>query len=339
MNFPHKNMDWQSASSQLRNKIREVKAPDFEALALEVFRHQLRYNPLYKEYTQLLHIEAEKVQKVSQIPFLPIQFFKSHTIQTGNWEPTLYFSSSGTTQTSTSRHPVRSVDWYLETTERIFHFFYGKLEDYCVLALLPAYLERQGSSLVRMAQHFIERSKHPQSGFFLYNYPELMELIRDCRAKQTPFLLLGVSFALWELSEQYPENLQGGIIMETGGMKGRRKEITREELHALLKAAFQLEHIHSEYGMTELFSQAYSKGEGLFYPAPTMRVMTREITDPLCPQKPGRTGAINVIDLANVDTVSFIATDDVGRVYEDGSFEVLGRMDSSDIRGCNLLIR
>lgn len=332
-------MDWQSAGSQLRNKIRAVKAEHFEALALEVFRHQLRYNSLYQTYTQLLHIEAEKVQHLSQIPFLPIQFFKSHTIRTGSWDPALYFSSSGTTQTSTSRHAVRSQDWYLETAERIFQYFYGPLEDYCILALLPAYLERQGSSLVRMAQHFIERSKHPRAGFFLYNYPELMEVIRDCREQQTPFLLLGVSFALWELSEQYPESLRGGIIMETGGMKGRRKEITREELHGLLKEAFQVEHIHSEYGMTELFSQAYSKGGGLFHPAPTMRVSTRELTDPLCPQKPGKTGAMNIIDLANVDTISFIATDDIGRVYEDGSFEILGRMDSSDIRGCNLLIQ
>lgn len=332
-------MDWQSSSSQLRDKIRTVSAQDFEALALEVFRHQVRYNSLYQQYLQLLHIEFEKVQKLSQIPFLPIQFFKSHTIQTGDWVPELFFSSSGTSEAATtSRHPVRSKDWYLEMTERIFRFFYGALDDFCILALLPAYLERQGSSLVLMAQRFIERSQHPRSGFFLYNYAELMEVIRECRSEQTPFLLLGVSFALWELSEQFPEDLSGGIIMETGGMKGRRREVTREELHAILTKAFKVEQIHSEYGMTELFSQAYSKGEGLFHPAPTMRIMTREITDPLCPQKTGKTGAINIIDLANVDTISFIATDDIGRVYEDGSFEILGRMDSSDIRGCNLLL-
>ncbi len=332
-------MDWQSSSSQLRKKIRAVRADNFESLALEVFHHQFRYNPLYRAYVQLLHIDAEKVQKLSEIPFLPIQFFKTHTIQTGDWKPELFFSSSGTGKAPTnSRHAVRSVDWYLEMTENIFQTFYGQLEDFCVLALLPAYLERQGSSLVLMAQHFIDRSQHPRSGFFLYNYPELLEVVRECQATKTAFLLLGVSFALWELSEQFPENLNNGIIMETGGMKGRRKEITREELHRILQDAFQVSAIHSEYGMTELFSQAYSEGNGLFHPAPTMRILTRELTDPLCQQRAGKTGAINIIDLANLDTISFIATDDVGRVYEDGSFEVLGRMDSSDIRGCNLLL-
>lgn len=332
-------MDWKSSSSQLRNKIKAVEAHNFEALALEVFQYQARYNTLYRQYIQLLHIEAEKVQKLSQIPFLPIQFFKSHLIQSGNWEPELQFSSSGTGQAAmTSRHAVRSRKWYLETTERIFESFYGNINNYCVLALLPAYLERQGSSLVLMAQHFIDRSSDPRSGFFLYNYPDLMKVIRECRAEKRPFLLLGVSFALWELSEQFQEDLSDGIIMETGGMKGRRKEITREELHGLLSASFGASKIHSEYGMTELFSQAYSKGDGRFQPAPGMMVLTREITDPLTRQKAGKTGAVNIIDLANVDTISFIATDDVGRVYEDGTFEILGRMDASDIRGCNLLL-
>jgi hypothetical protein len=222
-------------------------------------------------------------------------------------------------------------------TESIFNYFYGPIEDYCVLALLPAYLERTGSSLVLMAQHFIERSKYPQSGFFLYNYGELIKNIKDCQQRNIPFLLLGVSFALWELSEKFEEDLSGGIIMETGGMKGRRKEITREELHKLFSTSFKVNDIHSEYGMTELFSQAYSKGRGIFYPAPTMKVLTREITDPLTLQKGGKSGVINIIDLANLDTISFIATDDIGRVQADGSFEVLGRMDASDIRGCNLL--
>ncbi len=332
-------MDWESSSSQLRNKIKSLKRKDFEKTALSVFHHQVKHNPLYQSYTQLLHIQTEKVQSLEQIPYLPIQFFKSYSIKTGDWKEEEIFSSSGTSQmNTTSRHLVRDTSWYLEACQRIFENFYGKIEDYCILALLPAYLERKGSSLVLMAQHFIEQSKYSQSGFFLYDYPQLTEQIKSCQKQNIPFLLLGVSFALWDLAEQYPMNMSGGIIMETGGMKGRRKEITRSELHQIFKEAFNIDSIHSEYGMTELFSQAYSKGDGLFYPGLGLSILSREITDPLSPQKYGKTGALNIIDLNNLDTISFIATDDLGKVYEDGSFEVLGRLDSSDIRGCNLLL-
>ncbi len=332
-------MDWKSAGSQLRNKIKGVSEESFEELALAVFKYQAEFNPLYRQYIKLLHLKPEKVDRLHEIPFLPIQFFKSHEIKTGEWAPESWFTSSGTGGSATnSRHAVRSVQEYLDNTIRCFDFFYGKIEEYAVLALLPAYLEREGSSLVLMAQHFIERSKYAQSGFFLYNVEELLERIQQCREAKIPILLLGVSFALWDLAEKYTMDLSGTLIMETGGMKGRRREITREELHGIFRQAFQVEHIHSEYGMTELFSQAYSKGKGLFFPSPTMKILTREITDPLSLQQPGKTGAINIVDLANLDTISFIATDDLGKVYLDGSFEILGRMDASDIRGCNLLL-
>jgi len=232
---------------------------------------------------------------------------------------------------------VRSLDDYLRNTRRGFEHFYSAPEQYCILALLPSYLERSGSSLISMAEHFIGRSPYPQSGFFLYNTESLLRIIEVCQKKHIPVLLLGVSFALLELAERGPYDFSGVTVMETGGMKGRRREITRQELHAILGEGFQVEGIHSEYGMTELFSQAYSQGEGRFRPAPTMRVLTREISDPLTPQATGRTGGVNIVDLANLDTISFIATDDLGRVYEGGTFEILGRLDDSDIRGCNLL--
>jgi len=265
-------MDWESSSSQLRDKIKAVGKEGFKELALAVFQHQARHNPLYRKYIQLLNVRPERVTKPEQIPFLPIQFFKSYDIKTGSWTPERYFTSSGTgNKAQTSRHAVRSVSWYLNRTTSIFGHYYGSIEDYCIFALLPAYLEREGSSLVMMARHFIERSKYDASGFFLYDYPQLIRQIRSCRQRNIPFILLGVSFALWELAEQYEHNMQGGIVMETGGMKGRRREITRQELHGILTQAFSVDAIHYEYGMTELLSQAYSAGSGAFRLPPTMR--------------------------------------------------------------------
>ncbi|MCO6487137.1 MAG: acyl transferase [Phaeodactylibacter sp.] len=326
-----------------RNLIDRVKRAtlkeEFDALALDLFRYQSKYNPLYRQFLNLLGIVSPEINRLEDIPFLPIQFFKTHNVETGSWEPALTFSSSGTTASATSRHLLRDPGFYRRNARRGFSHFYGPVADYCVLALLPSYMERSGSSLVFMAEDFIRQSRYPQSGFFLYNTKELIGILADCKKNAVPTLLLGVSFALWELAEQYPMDLGGIIIMETGGMKGRRREITREELHGILMAAFQVETIHSEYGMTELLSQAYSRGGGLFRPAPTMRVLAREITDPFTLQQSGKTGALNIIDLANLDTISFIATDDLGRVYEDGSFEVLGRLDASDARGCNLLVQ
>jgi phenylacetate-coenzyme A ligase PaaK-like adenylate-forming protein len=324
--------------SELLRRVEQLKPPQFERVALDVFQYQAAQNPVYRRYLELLGTPAAEVKTLAQIPFLPISFFKTHDLQTGVWSPEQVFSSSGTSGQTTSRHTLRDEAFYRENAARAFAHFYGSVEEYAVLALLPSYLERSGSSLVFMADDFIRRSAYPQSGFFLYDTDQLRQKLADSLAKGQPTLLLGVSFALLDLAERYPMDLSGAIIMETGGMKGRRREMTRAELHQQLSQAFQVPAIHSEYGMTELLSQAYSKGGGRFQPASTMRVFTREITDPLAPQKPGRTGALNIIDLANLDTISFIGTDDLGRCYPDGSFEVLGRLDASDVRGCNLMV-
>lgn len=323
---------------QLLDKISQLPTGNFREIALEVFRYQARSNPVYAEYLQYLGVEPKTVRTLPEIPFLPIQLFKTYALQSGQWTASRTFTSSGTTGDQTSSHLLRDEAWYRSNARRGFEHFYGPLENYCILALLPAYLERSGSSLVFMADDFIRQSKYAESGFFLKDYAGLIQKLKNCREQGIPVLLIGVSFALWDLAEQHPLDLGNTIIMETGGMKGRRREITREELHDILKTAFRLKAIHSEYGMTELLSQAYSQGAGLFRPAPTMRVLSREITDPLAPQRLGKTGALNIIDLANLDTVSFIATDDLGRVYEDASFEILGRLDASDLRGCNLLL-
>ncbi|MAT53089.1 MAG: acyl transferase [Saprospirales bacterium] len=313
----------------------------FEPLALDVFRFQATHNPLYRRYLELIHVDPDAVDSLRKIPFLPIQFFKTYEIKTGVWEPETVFTSSGTTGQQPSRHFVRDTGYYLHNAVRGFEQWYSPVEELCFLALLPSYLERSGSSLVAMAAHFIERSRHPDSGFFLHNVDELIAVLRKYEAAGSsapPTVLLGVSFALLDLAEAHQFNLPELIVMETGGMKGRRVEPTRQQLHEVLRKAFGTAAIHSEYGMTELLSQAYSKGEGIFYPAATMRVLTREITDPLSPQKPGKSGGVNVIDLANVDSCAFIATEDLGRYYEDGSFEILGRFDNSDVRGCNLMV-
>lgn len=331
-------MDVNEIRKGLKQRIEKTTEAGFNLLALDVFRFQAQHNSLYRQYLDLLGVRPQQVASVGAIPFLPIQFFKTYTIQTGSWAPALAFASSGTTASTTSRHLLRDPEFYRQNARRGFVHFYGPLEGYCILALLPSYLERTNSSLVFMAEDFIQQSRRPQSGFFLYNTGKLAEILTDCKKNGIPALLLGVSFALWDLAEQHPMDLRGVTIMETGGMKGRRQELTREELHGILKSAFQVETIHSEYGMTELLSQAYSPGSGLFRPSPAMRVLAREITDPFAIQSPGKTGALNIVDLANLDTISFIATDDLGRVYDDGSFEVLGRLDASDARGCNLLV-
>lgn len=319
-------------------KLQTSAAEDFEKLAMEAFHYQANYNPLYRSYLGLLQKKTTAIQQVAEIPFLPISFFKNHTIKTGKWTASAVFSSSTTTGQIPSLHHLKSPADYQAISQLGFEHFYGDLSEFCILALLPSYLERSGSSLVYMVDHFIQQSKHPESGFFLNELDALVEKLAYCQQNGIPTLLIGVSFALLDLAERYPMPLQDMIIMETGGMKGRREEMTRDELHGILQEAFQVAAIHSEYGMTELFSQAYSKGNGLFYPSPTMRVLGRDITDPLSLQAPGQTAAINIIDLANLDTISFIATDDLGQVYPDHSFRILGRLDDSDIRGCNLMV-
>ncbi|MEL7118937.1 MAG: acyl transferase [Bacteroidota bacterium] len=328
-----------SSIGQLVRNLESSQSPNFEKLALTVFQKQARENSLYRKYLELIHINPVNVNKVKEIPFLPIQFFKSYKIKTGEWLAEDIFTSSGTTGSQNSQHFVKSKADYLQNCIKGFEYHYGAIDQYCVLALLPAYLERTGSSLVVMTDEMIQLSVDKNlSGFYLNQYDDLIEKLKYCQLNNIPTVLLGVSFALWDLAERKAIDFPGLIVMETGGMKGRRKEITRKELHAIYKEGFGVEKIHSEYGMTELMSQAYSKGEGLFNTTPSMRISTRQITDPLALQDIGKTGAINIIDLANYHTISFIATDDLGKVYEDGSFEVLGRMDNSDIRGCNLMV-
>lgn len=302
---------------------------------MAVFRYQAVHNPLYSRYLELLGRPSSTVHRP---PFLPIQFFKTQEVKTGSWTPQTVFTSSATTGQTPSRHLVRDLDFYLENVRRGFEGFYGAPSEWRFLALLPSYLEREGSSLVAMADHFIRMSKHPESGFFLNDLERLREVLIDCKTKGYKTLLLGVSFALLDFSERFPMDLSGITVMETGGMKGRRRELTRTELHEKLCAAFQLTEIHSEYGMTELFSQAYAQGGAVFAPASTMRVYAMEINDPFCPVERGRTGVLNIIDLANLDTCSFIQTEDIGKVYEDERFEVLGRLDVAEMRGCNLMV-
>ena len=323
---------------QLAERIRTLRPENFAEVALAVFRYQAAHNVIYARYLNLLRVQPQDVLRLTDIPCLPIALFKTQSVQSGTWTPVRTFTSSGTTGGTTSHHPLRSEAWYRQGARQTFERQYGPLRGRAVLALLPAYLERTGSSLVFMAQDFIEQSAHPASGFFLDDLPELARRLGELQKAGTPTLLLGVSFALLDLAERYPMPLGDTIIMETGGMKGRRRELTREELHTTLAVAFGVTDIHSEYGMTELLSQAYAPSRGRFLPAPTLRVLPRDVTDPFAQPDYGRTAALNLIDLANLDTISFIASDDLGRVYADGSFEVLGRMDFSDMRGCNLLV-
>jgi phenylacetate-coenzyme A ligase PaaK-like adenylate-forming protein len=310
----------------------------FTDTALQIFRFQAQNCAVYREFITNLKVDIGAIRHIDQIPFLPISFFKSHKVLSSTDEVQATFTSSGTTGMINSQHHVTDVNWYEESFRRAFNIFYGDIKDYCILALLPSYLEREGSSLIYMAEDLVEQSNNPNSGFFLYNHDELFQQLKKQQLAKKPTLLIGVTFALLDFVEHYPINFPGLIVMETGGMKGRRKEMIREELHHVLCNGFGVDTIHSEYGMTELLSQAYSKGNGIFDCPPWMKVITRDTNDPISNLDNDKTGGINVIDLANINSCSFIATQDLGKVYSDGSFEVLGRFDNSDIRGCNLLI-
>ena len=310
---------------------------DFEAKALELFRFQYHNNLAYKQFCSYLSRDTKNVNNLYDIPFLPIEFFKSKTIISKDKNPQISFSSSGTTGSKTSQHHVVDLHIYEESYLRAFHYFYGDIKDYCILALLPSYLEREGSSLIYMVDDLIKKSGHSLSGFYLDEFDALKNKITALDASGAKILLMGVSFALLDFVEKYPLQLSNTIIMETGGMKGRKKEMIRDELHHILKQGFGVEKIHSEYGMTELLSQAYSVGDGVFNTPPWMKVLIRDTEDPLTFQNDEKTGGINVIDLANVNSCSFIATQDLGKRYQDNSFEILGRFDHSDIRGCNLM--
>ncbi|WP_179353044.1 LuxE/PaaK family acyltransferase [Winogradskyella vidalii] len=310
---------------------------EFDALALEVFKFQFKNNRVYRSFCDLLYIHPSDVKTIADIPFLPIQFFKSRDVLSSTQTIEKTFSSSGTTGSTTSKHLVTDLKLYEESYLKAFKHFYGNIEDYVVLALLPSYLERDGSSLIYMVDDLINQSKQSESGFYLNNLEELANTLKTLEAKQQKTLLIGVSFALLDLVEAYQLKLKHTIVMETGGMKGRRKEIIRQELHQILQTGFGVKQIHSEYGMTELLSQAYSKGHGVFECPPWMKILTRDTEDALTIQAPNKTGGINVIDLANINSCSFIATQDLGKVNTNGEFEVIGRFDNSDIRGCNLM--
>ena len=311
---------------------------DFVQAALQTFGYQYQHNQVYQRFCTLLGRTPDKVRQLTDIPFLPIEFFKSEAVYCGNERPTTVFTSSGTTGSQTSRHYVKDLAVYQQSFRQGFADFYGNIEEYTVLALLPSYLERTGSSLITMVADLIERSGSADSGFYLNEYDLLAEKLTSLDRSGRKVLLIGVSFALLDLVETHRFQLKNTIIMETGGMKGRRKELIREELHAILCEGFGVEHIHSEYGMTELLSQAYSAGSGLYESVRWLKVLIRDTNDALSYQRPLKTGGINLIDLANIHSCSFIATQDLGRLHPDGKFEVLGRFDNADIRGCNLLI-
>lgn len=311
---------------------------EFKALSLAVFKHQFKNNKVYRSFCDLLFVHPSSISTIEEIPFLPIQFFKSRKVLSSLDEIQETFTSSGTTGSITSKHFVTNINLYKESYLKGFAHFYGNIEEYTVLALLPNYLERQGSSLVFMVADLIEKSKKVESGFYLDNIQELANKLLELNRNGQKILLIGVSFALLDLIEMQQFNLKNTIIMETGGMKGRRKELVREELHTILQNGFGVTEIHSEYGMTELLSQGYSKGNGVFKTPPWMKILTRDTEDALSINASGKNGGINVIDLANYNSCSFIATQDLGKVYENETFEIIGRFDNSDIRGCNLMV-
>ena len=309
----------------------------FDDHALKTFGFQYAGNRLYRNFVDRFRLHPEMLVDLNQIPFLPVSFFKTEIIKTGDFIPEIIFESSGTTGQIPACHAVKNLNIYRDSFMNGFDFFYGDIKNYCILGLLPAYLERTGSSLVFMVDEMIRQSGHPDSGFYLYDFDQLAHVIRKQEEKKQPTLLIGVSFALLDFAEQFEMKLNYTRVMETGGMKGRREELTRDELHDILKRKLSVPFIHSEYGMTELLSQAYSSGAGLYKPVPWMKIFVRDEDDPLNTRFSGE-GLLNVIDLANQDSCAFIATDDVVRLHKDGSFEILGRMDNSDMRGCSLLL-
>ena len=322
---------------EYEDKIFQANAVNFEEIAMGVFRYQAANNKVYRDYLSALKIHPSGISRLTELPFLPISLFKTQKVVTGQFEPEVIFESSGTTGSVSSKHFVKNVDLYRRSFMQAFKLFYGLPEKWCVIGLLPSYLERSSSSLVMMVNELIKSSKHPLGGFYLYEHQKLRDSLEKLQQAGQPTLLIGVSFALLDFGELFGMPLQNVVVIETGGMKGRRAEITRLQLHQTLEKYFNLTDIHSEYGMTELLSQAYSLSDGLFNCPPWMTVMVRDEDDPLSVNLQGR-GILNVIDLANLYSCSFIATDDIGIVYPDQKFEVQGRMDNSDVRGCSLMV-
>lgn len=321
------------------NSVFNIKSnADFEKVALDVFKFQFQNNRVYRSFCDLINKHPSDVKNYCDIPFLPIQFFKSHEVLSSNKPIEQTFASSGTTGNNTSKHFVTDLSIYEKSFTKAFENFYGNITDCVILALLPSYLEREDSSLIYMVSHLIEQSNHSCSGFYLNNLSELKDTLIALNESNTNVLLIGVSFALLDLVELYQFKLKNTIVMETGGMKGRRKELIRTELHKILKNGFGVDTIHSEYGMTELLSQAYSKGDGVFKCPAWMKVLIRDTEDALSIIPPEKTGGINIIDLANINSCAFIATQDLGKLHDHNTFEVIGRFDHSDIRGCNLMV-
>lgn len=317
---------------QLIDKINHIEKYDFFEVAEELYQYQKNNNSIFSKFVQSLN------EKKQEIVFAPISIFKNYEVKTGNWKTDKIFESSGTTGSTTSHHYLRSEQIYLDGTVSIFESFYGPIKSHCILGLLPGYLERKGSSLVSMVDHFVKKSKYVESGFYLYDHTGLYNKLQDLKRRNIPTVLFGVSYAFLDYLEEYSLSFDQLIVIETGGMKGKRKEIPKEGLHEILKLGFGTQKIHSEYGMTELLSQAYSKNNGIFYPGNTMRIIIKEINDPRQDEKICKGGLINVIDLRNIDSCAFICTDDIGLSVDGKSFKVLGRMDYSDLRGCNLLV-
>ena len=315
-----------------------INKTNFEELAIERFKYQAENIPVYQDYINHLDIDISQVSRIEDIPFLPISFFKTHAVFNPRKQEKIIFTSSGTTGQTSSRHLVSNLDIYEQSFKLTFEQFYGKIEDYTFLALLPSYLEREGSSLIYMCEKLISWSKNPSSGFYLHNLNELISKLPELDQKGQKVILIGVSYALLDLIEEQEFQLKNTIIIETGGMKGYRKEMIKEEFYQVLKNGFGVNKIHSEYGMTELLSQAYSQSDGEYLCPTWMKVLIRDVNDPFCFLKKGKSGGINIIDLANIDSCSFIATQDLGKLNSNGTFSILGRFDNSDIRGCNLMI-
>ena len=309
---------------------------DFQEKANILFQFQYHNNLVYRQWVDATGQMTRQQILITKIPFLPISFFKTHQPAVAGYLPQIIFTSSGTTGMAVSQHRVAFKDWYEQSFMAAFRLFYGVPEDWAIIGLLPSYLERQGSSLVYMTEHLIQQSNNADSGLYLYDFEGLHQALKRREAAGQKTWLIGVTYALLDFAEQYPQLLQHTTVLETGGMKGRKKELTRAEVQQTLKQAFKLATVHSEYGMTELLSQAYATGDSIFRCPPWMKVLVRDEDDPLSLHLSG-TGALCVIDLANAYSCSFIATEDIGKVYADGSFEVLGRLDNSDIRGCSLL--
>jgi hypothetical protein len=336
-------MDVQSKYKNLTERIFGVNQNNFDELAIDIFNFQYTNNVMYQSYCDALKTNPSLVQAINQIPFLPIQFFKSRSIKTSDFLPEITFESSGTTGTVTSKHEIKDLNIYEESFMKCFELFYGDVSNYCVIGLLPSYLERKNSSLVYMVNKLIKTCNHKNSGFYLNEFEALKKVLEENESQEIKTLLIGVSYALLDFSEQFAMKLKCTTIMETGGMKGRREELSREKLHEYLKTNLGVTEIHSEYGMTELLSQAYSKGKGIFSCPPWMKILLRAGDDPLeiledFSKTTYQTGCVNIIDLANINSCCFIATEDAGKTYANGSFEITGRLEHSDIRGCGLMI-